>query len=97
MPQNYTLSVGFSMVISGCVCFPTVYALLHWVFIAAWGLSLGATLRGRGQPSHLGGVPCFKAQTPGVQASVAAENTLSSCGSQVLVALQHVESSHIRD
>ena len=52
---------------------------------------------------------CFKARAPGVQALVAAghgfsscgskalELRLSSCGSQVLVAPQHVESSQIRD
>ena len=70
---------------------------------------MGATLHCRGQPSHFGGFSCFKARAPGVQALVAAahgfsscgskalELRLSSCGSQVLVAPQHVESSQIRD
>ena len=42
MPQNCTLSKGSPVVISDCVCFPTIDLLLLWVFIAACGLSLVA-------------------------------------------------------
>ena len=57
---------------------------LHWVFVAAPGLSLvavsRATLRCRVRSSHCGGFSFCGAQALGARASVVAARGLSSCG-----------------
>ena len=65
-----------------------IYFWLHWVFVAACGLSLvvasgGAPLHGCVWASHCGGFSC-RAQALGAWASVLAEQGLSSCGSPAL-------------
>ena len=72
-----------------------IYFWLHWVFVAAHGLSLVAasggfsSLCGRGllfivRASHCSGFSCCGAQTLGTRASVVVARRLSSCGSQAL-------------
>ena len=59
---------------------------LHWVFVAACGLSLvaasGATLRCGARASHCGGFSCCGARALDTQASVVVAWGLSSCGAQ---------------
>ena len=61
------------------------YFWLHWVFVAARGLSLvaaiGATLRCGVWASHCGGFSCCGARALGARASVVVAHGLSSCGS----------------
>ena len=65
-----------------------IYFWLHWVFIAARGLSLvaasGATLRCSAWASHCGGFSCCRAWALGSWTSVAVACGLSSCGSWAL-------------
>ena len=62
------------------------YFWLHWVFVAARGLSLvaasGATLGCGARASHCGGFSCWGAQALGTRASVVVARGLSSCGSR---------------
>ena len=62
---------------------------LHWVFVAAHGLSLqlrraGDTLCCGVWASHCGGFSCCRARALGMRASVVAACELSSCGSWAL-------------
>ena len=65
-----------------------IYFWLHWVFVAARGLSLvmarGATLRCGVQASHCDGFSCCGARALGAQASVVVAHGLSSCGLRAL-------------
>ena len=67
-----------------------IYLWLHWVFVAACGLSLvaasggGATLHCGAQASHCGGFSCCGARALGTWASVVVAHGLSSCSSQAL-------------
>ena len=65
-----------------------MYFWLHWVFVAAYGLSLvvasGATLCCGAWVSHCGGFSCCRARALGTWASVVAARGLSSCGSRAL-------------
>ena len=64
------------------------YFWLHWVFIAARGLSLvaasGPTLCCGARASHCGGFSCCRAWALGARASEVAAHRLGSCGSQAL-------------
>ena len=67
-----------------------IYFWLHWVFIAACGLSLvaargEATLRHSAQASHCGGLSCCGAWALGMQASAFVAHGLQSTGSVVVV------------
>ena len=66
------------------------YFWLHWVFIAACGLSLVAVSGGysllSARASHCSGFSCCGAWALGVQSSVVVACGLSSCG---LWALEH--------
>ena len=72
----------------GIVFLNFIYFWLHWVFIAAHGLSLVAASRGssllRARASHYSGFFCFGARALAVRASVVVAWGLSSCGSQDL-------------
>ena len=76
----------------GCFFFKfislSIYFWLHWVFVAARGLSLvaesGATLCCSARASHCGGFSCCGTRAVGMQASVVVSRGLSSCGSQAL-------------
>ena len=61
-----------------------IYLWLHWVFIAAYGLSLvvasGASLRCSAWVSHCSGFSCCGARALGAWASVVVAHGLSSCG-----------------
>ena len=64
-----------------------IYFWLHWVFVAARGLSLvalsrGATLRCSAWAFHCGGFSCCGAWVLGMQASVVVAGGLSSCGAR---------------
>ena len=62
------------------VFFKCIYFSLHWVFIAAWGLSLvavGAVLRGSAQASHCGAFSCCGAQALSARVSIVAVCGLS--------------------
>ena len=66
-----------------------IYFWLHWVFVAARGLSLqlwqvGAALYCGAQPSHCDGFSCCGAWALGARASVVVACGLSSCGSRAL-------------
>ena len=65
-----------------------IYFWLHWVSIAARGLSLvvasGATLCCSAQASHCGGFPLLQSTALGAWASVVVARGLSSCGSRAL-------------
>ena len=65
-----------------------IYFWLHWVFIAARGLSLVVASRGysslRCAGFSVGGFSCCGARTLGVRASVVVAHRLSSCGSRAL-------------
>ena len=62
------------------------YFWLHWVFIAACGLSLVAASGGYSllRASHCGGFSCCGARALGTQASVVVAHGLSRCGSRAL-------------
>ena len=63
-----------------------IYFWLHWVFVAARGLSLvaasGSTLRCGAKASHRGGFSYCRAQALGSRASVVVARRLSSCGAR---------------
>ena len=64
-----------------------IYFWLHWVFVAARGLSSscgewGAALCCSAWASHCGGFSCCGAWALGTQASVVVARGLSSCGSR---------------
>ena len=65
-----------------------IYFWLHWVFIAASGLSLVEASRGNLRcgtwASHCGGFSCCRSWALGVRASVVVAGGLSSCGSRAL-------------
>ena len=65
-----------------------IYFWLHWVFVAACGLSLvvesGAALHCGVRASHCGGFSCCGARALGTRASVVVACGLRSCGSQAL-------------
>ena len=65
-----------------------IYLWLHWVFVAACGLSLVAASGGysylRCTGFSLGGFSCCGVWALGVRASVVVARGLSSCGSQAL-------------
>ena len=65
-----------------------IYFWLHWVFVAALGLSLlrraDATLCCGARASHCGGFSCCGAQALGAQASVVVDRGLYSAGSVVV-------------
>ena len=65
-----------------------IYFWLHWVFVAAYRLSLVAASRGysslRCTAFSLRCFSCCRAQALGVQASVVVARRLSSCGSRAL-------------
>ena len=73
---------------------------LRWVFVAIHRLSLlrlvGAALHCGMQASHGSGFSCCRALALGLQTSVVAVHRLRDVATG-LVALRHVESSHIRD
>ena len=66
-----------------------IYFWLHWVSVAARGLSLvaasGAILRCGARASHCSGFSCCGAWALGTQASVVVVRGLSSCGSRAQV------------
>ena len=66
-----------------------IYFWLHWVSVAARGLSLvaasGAILRCSARASHCSGFSCCGAWALGTQASVVVVRGLSSCGSRAQV------------
>ena len=63
-----------------------IYLWLHWVFVAACGLSLaaanGSTLCCSARASHCGGFSCCRAWALDAWASVAVTHGLSSCGAR---------------
>ena len=64
-----------------------IYFLLHWVFIALWGLSLAVSRSyslfcSGAWAFHCGGVSCCRAQALGTRALVAATQGLSSFSSR---------------
>ena len=65
-----------------------IYFWLHWVLVAARGLSLvavsGATLRCGARASHCSGFSCCGARALGMRPSVVVAHGLSSCGSRAL-------------
>ena len=65
-----------------------IYFWLHWVFVAACGLSLVAASGGYSSLGYEGFslrcLPCCGAPALGAQASVVAARGLSSCGSRAL-------------
>ena len=81
---NGTEQPGFVVVF--LFCFVYFYFWLHWVFVAARGLSpvavSGATLPCSTRASHLGGFSCCGARALGTRASVVVAHGLSSCGTR---------------
>ena len=65
-----------------------IYFWLHWVFVAAYELSIlavsGATLHCGAQASYCGGFSCCGARALGVRGFSSVAHSLSSCDSWTL-------------
>ena len=74
-----------SLIYACLLAYLFIYLLLHWVLVAACGLSLAAVSWDYSccveQASHCGDFSCCEAQALGAWASVVVAHGLSSCGS----------------
>ena len=88
-PLGFFCFLFFKFILAVLVLFFLINLVfwLHWVFIAAHGLSLvvasGGYSSGGVQASHCSGFSCCGVRALGVRASVAVARGFSSCGTWV--------------